>query len=321
MKRPPRLLVVLLFAAPVALTTEPYRKPPQTVLDVLNAPPTAVLSLSPAGTYAMQATPVRYPSIAELAEPMLRLAGLRINPKTNGLHNSVFNSWLVLRRVPSGVEIRVQLPPNPKLSSAYWSPDGSRFAFTNTTASGIDLWVGETATGRTHKIDGVRINGVMGSPQNGGRPSFGRFAADREPVRWLPDGKGLLVSVVRPNRGAAPVEPAVPVGPTVQESLGGAEPVVTHEDMLQNPHDEDLFDYYAGSQLARVDAASGKIAPFGKPGIIESAQISPDGQDVLVTIVHRPFSYLHAVREFPKDIEVWDMNGKLLHQVASLPLE
>lgn len=321
MKRPPHLLVVLFFAALVAFATEPYRKPPQAVLDVLNAPPTPVLSLSPAGAYAMQAAPVRYPPIAELAEPMLRLAGLRINPKTNGLHNAVFNSSLVLKKVPSGVEIRVQLPPNPKLSSAYWSPDGSLFAFTNTTANGIELWVGETATGHTHKIEGVRINGVMGSPQNGGRPPFGNFSASREPVRWLPDGKGLLVNIVRPNRGPAPVEPAVPVGPAVQESLGGAEPVVTHEDMLQNPHDEDLFDYYAASQLARVNAASGKIAPIGKPGIIESAQVSPDGKDVLVTVVHRPFSYLHAVREFPKEIEVWDVNGKMLHKVASLPLE
>src|SRR5208283_4736774 len=141
MKRPPRLLVVLLFAAPVALTTEPYRKPPQTVLDVLNAPPTAVLSLNPAGTYAMQATPVRYPSIAELAQPMLRLAGLRINPKTNGLHNSTFDSSLTLRKIPEGTEIKVDLPLNPKLGAGRWSPDSSHFAFTHTTANGIELWV------------------------------------------------------------------------------------------------------------------------------------------------------------------------------------
>ena len=321
MKHPIRLVFALLLVALVAFATEPYRKPPQAVLDVLNAHPTPGLSLSPAGTYAIQTTPVRYPPIAELAEPMLRLAGLRINPKTNGLHNAVFNSFLVLRKIPSGVEIRVQLPPNPKLSYAYWSPDGKQFAFTNTTTAGIELWVGETATGHTHRVDGVRINGVMGSPLNGGRSPFGRFGPSGTPVQWLPDSKGLLVYLVRANRGAAPVEPAVPVGPTIQESLGGAEPVVTHEDMLQNPHDEDLFEYYATSQLARVDVASGKIAPFGKPGIIESTQISPDGKDVLVTIVHRPFSYLHAVREFPKDIDVWDMNGKLLHKVASLPLE
>jgi dipeptidyl aminopeptidase/acylaminoacyl peptidase len=113
----------------------------------------------------------------------------------------------------------------------------------------------------------------------------------------------------------------VPTGPHVQESLGGASPVVTHEDMLQNPHDEDLFEYYATSQLALVDAATGKVTPIGKAGIIESARISPDGKDILVTTIHRPFSYLHDARAFPKEIEIWDRAGKVLHKVASAPLE
>jgi dipeptidyl aminopeptidase/acylaminoacyl peptidase len=127
--------------------------------------------------------------------------------------------------------------------------------------------------------------------------------------------------MVKPNRGPAPAELLVPTGPHVQESLGGASPVVTHEDMLQNPHDEDLFEYYATSQLALVDVATGKATPIGKAGIIESARISPDGKDVLVTTIHRPFSYLHDARAFPKEIEVWDRTGKVLHKVASLPLE
>ena len=137
----------------------------------------------------------------------------------------------------------------------------------------------------------------------------------------MPDGKTLLVQMVKPNRGAAPAEAAVPTGPHVQESLGGASPVVTHEDMLQNPHDEDLFEYYATSQLALVDVATAKMTPIGKAGIIESARISPDGKNILVTTIHRPFSYLHDARAFPKEIEIWDRTGKVIHKVASQPLE
>ena len=113
----------------------------------------------------------------------------------------------------------------------------------------------------------------------------------------------------------------MPTGPHVQESLGGASPVVTHEDMLQNPHDEDLFEYYATSQLALVDVATAKATPIGNAGIIESARISPDGKNILVTTIHRPFSYLHDAREFPKEIEIWDRTGKVIHKVASQPLE
>ncbi len=290
-------------------------------MDVLNAPVTPALSLSPSGKTAMEARPVRYPPIAELAQPMLRIAGMRINPKTNGLHNTVFNSSLVLRKVPGGQEVRVQLPPNPKLSGAFWSPDGSRFAFSNTTANGIELWVGDAATGKTRRMEGIRLNAVMG----GGRGPIGlggRFGGGGGGyVQWMPDGKALLVYTVRGNRGAAPVEPDVPVGPHIQESLGGAAPVVTHEDMLKNPHDEDLFEYYATSQLAAVDLATGRATPLGKAGIVESAHISPNGNYLLVTTIHRPFSYLHPARNFPKEVEVWDRAGKLLHKVASLPLE
>ena len=47
---------------------------------------------------------------------------------------------------------------------------------------------------------------------------------------------------------------------------------------------------------------------------------SPDGQHLLVTRAHRPFSYLFPDSAFPKDLEVWDTKGKLVHKVASLPL-
>src|SRR5450759_56414 len=318
MKPAPKASILLCLAVLFLSAAEPYRKPPQAVLDVLNSPLTPTLAISPTRHFAMQGQPVRYPPIAELAQPMLRIAGMRINPKTNGLHNTTFNSSLTLRKIPEGTEIKVDLPPNAKLSLGRWSPDATHFAFTNTTERGIELWLGDT-TGKTRKIEGVRINAVMGGAAGGG----GRGGAGAGPsdVQWMPDGKTLLVQMVKPNRGAAPAEPLVPTGPHVQESLGGASPVVTHEDMLQNPHDEDLFEYYATSQLTLVDAATGKATAIGKAGIVESARISPDGRNIVVTTIHRPFSYLHDARAFPKEIEIWDRTGKVIHKVASSPLE
>jgi len=54
-----------------------YQKPPKEVLDILNAPATPALSVNPTKTYASLSQAARYPSIAEVAEPMLRLAGIR----------------------------------------------------------------------------------------------------------------------------------------------------------------------------------------------------------------------------------------------------
>src|SRR5580693_4334213 len=164
-----------LLLTPVSLLffgADTYQKPPKEIMDILNAPTTPTLALSPSRAYAMQGAPVRYPPIAELAEPMLRLAGVRINPKTNGLHNATFNTNLTLRKVPEGTEIKVMTPPNAKLSMPRWSPDGNHFAFTNSTQAGIELWIGDSATGRTRKLPAVRINEVYGAA-GGGRGGGG----------------------------------------------------------------------------------------------------------------------------------------------------
>src|ERR1035441_2954240 len=258
MKPATKASILLVLAALFLSGATPYQKPPQAVLDVLNSPLTPTLAIGPTRYFAVQGQPVRYPPIAELAQPMLRIAGMRINPKTNGLHNTTFNSSLSLRKIPEGTEIKIDLPANARLSLGRWSPAATRFTFTNTTERGIELWLGDT-TGKTRKIEGVRLNAVM-SGAGGGRGGVGAGAGPSE-VQWMPDGKTLLVQMVKPDRGPAPPEPPVPTGPHVQESLGGASPEVTHEDMLQNPHDEDLFDYYATSQLALVDAATGKTTP------------------------------------------------------------
>jgi dipeptidyl aminopeptidase/acylaminoacyl peptidase len=322
MKPVTRAPFVLLGVALAMFGADGYQKPPQAVMDILNAPSTPTLTLNPTNTYAMQGSPVRYPPIAELAMPMRRLAGIRINPLTNGLHNAYFNSSLTLRKIPEGTEIKIALPPNPKLSPARWSPDGKHFVFTNSTEKGIEIWVGEAATGKTHRIEGIKVNDVFGATNapgaGGGGGRGGGFGGGT--VQWLADSKTLLVQAIKPNRGPEPPEPTVPSGPNVQESLGGGRGVVTHEDMLKSPHDEDDFEYLATAQLMLVDSVTGKGTPLGKPALIRTARPSPDGTYFLVTSIHKPFSYLYPATQFPSDMDVWDRTGKIVHHIASLPL-
>jgi dipeptidyl aminopeptidase/acylaminoacyl peptidase len=298
--------LLTLAAAGISCAAAAYNKPPQAVLDVLNAPAAPTLSVSPAHTHAILAEAARYPPIAEVAQPMLRLAGLRINPRNNGPHSPVpaRSRSFVLKRLADGSEIPLALPPDPRMGPVHWSPDGARFAFTNAAETSIELWIGETASGRTHKLAGLRLNAVTGNP-----------------VSWLPDSRTLLVRLTPSARGLPPVRSAVPSGPNIQESSGKAGPVRTYQDMLTSAGDEDLFEYYAASQLAYVDSASGRAENVGGPGIVASALPSPDGAYVLVTRVHRPFSYLHPYNEFPREIEVWNRAGALIRRIASLPLD
>lgn len=294
-------LVLLPFAAPT-FAEEAYKKPPQNILDVLNAPLPPTTSVNPSRDYMLMANQLRYPPIADLAQPMLRLAGLRINPATNAPHRAPYYIGLSLKRISDAAEIKVALPPNAKITLPRWSPDGKSFAFANTISNGVELWIGDTATGKIRKISGAIVNTTFG-----------------EPIQWVGNGR-LLVQLVVANRGAAPAKPAVPAGPDVQETSGNARPVPTYEDMLTSAHGEALFEFYTTSQLAFVDVVAGKVTPVGKPAIVQNSDLSPDGRYILVSSIHRPFSYQHPAALFPKLIEIWDVTGKPVHKIADLPL-
>jgi len=294
--------LALLTAGVAAPAQSTYQKPPKDVLGVLDAPVAPVASMSPRRDHMLLMTGVRYPPISELAEPMLRLAGLRINPRISGRHRAPHFVKLSLKRLSDGVETPVQAPAGARLGAPEWSPDGRLFALTNTTAGGIELWVGEAATARLRKVGNVAVNAVYG-----------------EPIQWMPDGRTLLVQTVG-RRGPAPSEPGVPTGPNVQESSGKAAGAATYQDLLRNPHDEALFEYYATSQLALIDAAGGKVTNVGQPGVFDTASPSPDGNHLLVSRLRRPYSYLHPANFFPRDVEVWTRDGKVAHKLASLPL-
>lgn len=296
------VFICLLIAAPT-LAQQGYKKPPKEVLEILDAPVTPIAIISPSRDAVLLATGLRYPPIADLAEPMLRLAGLRINPRTNGPHRFQYSVALTLKRISDGSETKIALPAGSKVNSIEWSPNGKHFAFLNTTPSGIELWVGNTSDGKIRKLKGVAVNSTYG-----------------EPLQWLGDNRTLLVQSVPTKRAPAPAESAVPREPNWQESSGRPGPVRTFEDLLRTPHDENLFEYYATSQLALVDSSSAKITPVGQPGIFQLADFSPDEKHLLVARVHRPFSYLYPVFAFPKDVEVWDTHGKSVHRLASLPL-
>jgi dipeptidyl aminopeptidase/acylaminoacyl peptidase len=144
-------------------------------------------------------------------------------------------------------------------------------------------------------------------------------------MQWMPDQKTLLVKLVPKELGPPPPEPIVSAGPSIQETDGQKGQSSSYEvrDTLGSKHDEDLFDYFAVSQLALVDTATSAVTPLGKPGNYESLDPAPDGHHILVAAIHKPYSYVTTYDRFPKEIEVWDVSDRshvVVHTIASLPL-
>ena len=284
-----------------------YEKPPLEILDVLNAPLPPSLFLSPARDMIALAQPMIYPAISDLAEPMLRLAGVRINPRTNAERSYIYYWFgLTLKRISDGIETPIALPADVRrLGQPRWNADGTMFAFTNESSNGVDLWVVDIATQKARQIPGLQVNPLLG------------YA-----VQWMPDQKTLLVKTIPEGRSAPPEPPAIPPGPKIQESVGVSTASSTYEarDVLKNPYDADLFDYYTSSQLALVNAVSGDVTRIGKADIFGQVNPAPGGRYLLVERIQRPYSYMCAYYRFPKEVEVWTTNGELVEKLASLPL-
>lgn len=279
-----------------------YKQPPKAVQDVLNAPAIPGSSVSPARDKIALFEPLRYPPISELAEPMLRLAGSRINPRTNGQHRQGYSVSVTLKNVSDGKETPVSLPPGAKIISPSWSPDGKYLAAGNVVANGIELWIIDTATAKATKVKNVFIN-----------TAYGGFD-------WE-DSKTISATLVPAKRGSAPAyQDITPNEPNIQETSGRSGQIATFQDLLKSPNDEKLFEYYATSQLALIDV-TGKVREIGSPAIFDNASFSPDGKYILASRVQRPFSYLFPSFRFPKKVEIWDSNGKLIQAFADIPLQ
>jgi dipeptidyl aminopeptidase/acylaminoacyl peptidase len=130
----------------------------------------------------------------------------------------------------------------------------------------------------------------------------------------------MICPFVPDGRGAAPEAPKAPTGPNIQENYGKPGPVRTYQDLLTSAHDEALFEYYYTCQLGLVDAASGQRTLIGKPGMMASTRMAPNGQFLIVERIKRPFSRLLTLGDFPTDVEVWDRSGQKVRTIADVPM-
>ena len=156
----------------------------------------------------------------------------------------------------------------------------------------------------------------VGNSDTGAIKSFRKIklnAAAGRTFQWLPNSKGLLCLTIPAGRGKPPAPARAPAGPVVQETGPKEAAVLTYPDLLQNEHDEKLFNYYLTAQLTTVDIKTSRSRNLGRPSIFGRFDVSPDGRYVLVERVHPPYSYQSPAQFFPRSIEVWDLKAEVKH--------
>ena len=299
----PRAIAFLVIASP-AFAQSGYRQPPAPIAQILNAPATPLVSVSPDRATLLLLERPGLPSIAEVSAPFLGMGGDRINPKTNGQARDPNFTGLTLRSVSGTAERRIPTPVGARIGTPNWAPNGKHFAFTVTDEHGIALWMADVTAGTAKAVTTAKVNGTTGAP-----------------CTWAAGSERLLCKLIVANRGPLPPQPAVPTGPITQESEGRVAPNRTYEDLLTSPYDESAFEYLYTSQLAFV-GVDGSVRRVGAPALYDVADVSPDGKWMLVRAMHRPFSYRVPLNDFPQKTEVWDAaTGAVTKLVYDRPLQ
>ncbi|HCQ76493.1 MAG TPA: S9 family peptidase [Leeuwenhoekiella sp.] len=297
-------LFLLLTASVVAQVNLDYQKPPQEILDLVDVPRAPWVLMNTEGDTMLLMYRDSYKTIAELSEEELRLGGLRINPKTNIGSRTTFYNDIKIKGIEETEAGTISgLPEDAKLSNFNWSPDESKMAFTNTIEDGVQVWVLDLETATAKRVTEAFVNANMGNP-----------------ISWFKDGERLLVNMLPATRKElVNTAEAVPTGPTISTSDGSKAQNRTYQDLLQNPNDVFNFEQLATSALVKVNL-DGTSTLWKDAAMYSDVSFSPDGNYIMTSTIHKPFSYIVPYYRFPETVTVYQQDGTEVKVVNETPL-
>ncbi|XP_059436221.1 probable glutamyl endopeptidase, chloroplastic [Corylus avellana] len=299
-----------------------YRLPPTEIKDIVDAPPLPAVLLSPRRDKILFIKLRALPPLAVLALPNKKLTGIRIDGKWNSTSRMSFYLGIGF-----GIEIHELrpdgtlalgsekelhgYPEGAKINVVSWSQDGRHLAFCvwvddeENLSGKITIWVADVETGQARPL--------FQSPE------ICLKAVHHNSYVWV-DNSTLLVSTIPLSRGGLPNKPFVPSRPKIQSNeQKNVIQVGTFPDLLKDEHDEDLFDYNATTQLV-LASLDGTVKEIGPPAVYKSLDPSPDGKYLMISSIHRPYSFIVPCRRFPKKVDLWTADGKFVRELCDLPL-
>ncbi|WP_293941711.1 MULTISPECIES: S9 family peptidase [unclassified Sphingobacterium] len=298
-------LLLLLSLKAQAQENITFQKPTSEILalaDFIRPPQMKMSSDNKWMLFSYRAT---YKSLAELGQEEMKLAGLRINPRTNMESSTMFFEKIGLKRIGQQTEYTdfEGMPKIPSLSNFVFSPDNSRLAFTNTNDAGTALFVLDLTTKTVKQLTAYNLNATLDAP-----------------FHWLSNSKRLIITAL-PKEKKALLDPSkdLPTGPVVSTSDGKVSQLRTYQDLLKNPQDEQNFETLVESNLQFVDL-DGTISNFKDKGIYTGLAFSPNGAYVMVTTIMKPYSYVVPASRFPQQTRIFDLSGKEIALVNEVPL-
>ena len=281
-----------------------YQKPSAAILALADFERAPNVSMDSKKQYMLFSYRNTYKTLDDLNQDEIRLGGLRINPVINIGSAINYISNLKIRKVTNKAETQISgLPENPRITYITWSPNEKKIAFTNTVATGVELWVIDVASASAKKLTDANLNANLGNPYN-----------------WMKDNETLLVKMLPKNRASLiDIKKDLPKGPTVSASDGSKSQNRTYPDLLKNKIDETNFETLMSAELNKVNL-NGDVSFYKSSDLYAGESLSPDGNYIMLTTIQKPFSYIVPYNRFPLKSTVYDVTGKEIKMVNDVPL-
>ena len=299
--------ILLILSITFAFSQEniEYQKPSSEILNLVEyeRPPSVVYDSDK--NFMLFLYRDNYKSIEDLSQEELRLAGLRINPKTNiGSRITYYNNIKIknLKNKRSEIEDIIGIPSNPKIANINWSPNQKNIAFTNTSSDGVNLWVLNLESRSLVKLSDLQLNSNIG-----------------DVINWLNDSEILIKVIPENKKELIDQSNVVPLGPTISSNDGENAQNRTYQDLLKNKTDEFNFEQLVTSDIYKV-SLDGKTRKWLDADMFTDISPSPDGEFVMVSNIKKPFSYIVTYGRFPKSANIYDNEGMLVSNLVDVPL-
>ena len=308
MKKAAIAMACVLLASPAkhASATQDigYQMPSKALADLVDAKLAPTTRLSPDNNWMAFFERQRIATLAELAKPELKLAGIKLNPDnfSRARPRSKYLS-IELKNLETNKVIKLKNLPKGRILAPSWSPNSEYLSFFIEQEKHAKLYIYKLSDDQLTTVENAPLNSVISA----------------RPYRWLPDSSALLINIADNAGNKIPKKSVAAAVPVISQTSGEKAPVRTYQNLLATPHDKNLFKFYGRGQLAKV-SLTGLVTKIGQPGILRSFRASPDANYILVGKIEAPFSYLVPYSRFATNWQIWDLNGNVIKQVEKQKL-
>ena len=294
-----QLFIILLLGLNLFASDSVYQLPCERIVEIFDRPLHPLVSVLHGQDKMMSYDLSIYIPLEWLAQEVVHYGEINIYSRSRSRPRVNFHSGIHVVDISSatkGLEetsfhsTRLDLPKNSAFGGGMPSFSGHALFTIEYLYDRMVLWHVDTSTYETR----VLLDGGLTQVTN-------------SVASWFPDNVNLLVSLIPENMEKPELASNVPTGPIIRETTGRESRIITRPNLIQDSHEEALFEYYATTQLGVLNTITGELRRIGSPGVITSTLVSPNSRFVLVHEHIKPFSKTVAYWHFPSRWYVYDL--------------